>query len=285
MLKPVSGEIKGYSLVQQDADKYIEKLDNLAKGLAFAVNAILSGVTKVSDDPTNPASTNPAPTYPILPTTDYMPFFVNSDVADLKYINNNITAGANLDAVLKAESSINAGNISVNKGIMNDVMKIKTRANDDKFAYAADNTLDAVGDGARAKMISDLKNNMIAFQNMGSGANPINSRKDMFTAAIGGNSLTGLNFGNNTQGTTMNNYFQDIIHGIATQEQTAKKMITNQQSLLDTFNQNRQSVSGVSLDEEMASMVQFQHAYQANAKIIATVDQLLDVVINGLMKR
>ena len=60
--------------------------------------------------------------------------------------------------------------------------------------------------------------------------------------------------------------------------------ITNQQTLLDYFDQQKQSVSGVSLDEEMANMVQYQHAYQANAKIISTVDSLLDVVINGLKK-
>ena len=44
------------------------------------------------------------------------------------------------------------------------------------------------------------------------------------------------------------------------------------------------SVSGVSLDEEMVNMITFQHAYQANAKMISTIDQLLDVVINGLMR-
>ncbi len=44
------------------------------------------------------------------------------------------------------------------------------------------------------------------------------------------------------------------------------------------------SVSGVSLDEEMTNLIQFQHAYQANAKMISTIDELLDVVINGLKK-
>ena len=61
-------------------------------------------------------------------------------------------------------------------------------------------------------------------------------------------------------------------------------MVTNQQGVLASIEQSKQSVSGVFLDEEMANLVQFQHAYQANAKIIATIDQLLDVVINGLKK-
>jgi flagellar hook-associated protein 1 FlgK len=61
-------------------------------------------------------------------------------------------------------------------------------------------------------------------------------------------------------------------------------MVKNQETLLSSFQETRESISGVSLDEEMASLIQYQHAYQANAKIISTVDELLDVVINGLKR-
>jgi flagellar hook-associated protein 1 FlgK len=44
----------------------------------------------------------------------------------------------------------------------------------------------------------------------------------------------------------------------------------------------RQSVMGVNLDEEMANMVQFQHAYNASARLIQTMSELLDTVINRL---
>ena len=39
---------------------------------------------------------------------------------------------------------------------------------------------------------------------------------------------------------------------------------------------------GVSLDEEMSNMVQFQHSYNAAAKILNSMDQMLDVIINRL---
>jgi flagellar hook-associated protein 1 FlgK len=42
----------------------------------------------------------------------------------------------------------------------------------------------------------------------------------------------------------------------------------------------RESVSGVSLDEEMAHMLQYQHAYAANARVIQTIDELLATLIN-----
>ena len=43
---------------------------------------------------------------------------------------------------------------------------------------------------------------------------------------------------------------------------------------------SRESVSGVSIDEEMTNMLQFQHAYSAAARMITTIDETLDVLIN-----
>jgi flagellar hook-associated protein 1 FlgK len=75
-----------------------------------------------------------------------------------------------------------------------------------------------------------------------------------------------------------------MIDKLGVQSQEAERMVTNQDSLLSSLEQSRDSVSGVSLDEEFANLIQFQHSYNANAKIISTVDELLDVVINGLKR-
>jgi len=50
--------------------------------------------------------------------------------------------------------------------------------------------------------------------------------------------------------------------------------------LTDSASDRRQSVSGVSMDEEMAHLVQFQRAYQASARAMSTMDDMLDVLIN-----
>ncbi|HWI65846.1 MAG TPA: flagellar hook-associated protein FlgK [Symbiobacteriaceae bacterium] len=49
----------------------------------------------------------------------------------------------------------------------------------------------------------------------------------------------------------------------------------------------RQSVSGVSLDDEMTKMIQFQQTYNAAARMMTTLDEMLDVVVNriGLVGR
>ena len=41
-------------------------------------------------------------------------------------------------------------------------------------------------------------------------------------------------------------------------------------------------MSSVSLDEEMTNMITFQQAYNANARMITVVDEMLDKIINGM---
>ena len=61
-----------------------------------------------------------------------------------------------------------------------------------------------------------------------------------------------------------------------------KKIEGNTQILVDSIDQNRQSVSSVSLDEEMTDMIKYQQAYNASARMITVIDELLDKLINGM---
>lgn len=255
LFKPASGELNGYMTVTKDIDIYIDQLNGLAKALAYTVNAVHSGKTDASEDK--------------------VPFFVNSKIAN--------DETKTIDDILEGESEITAGNIAVNKEILKDVMKIKTRTNDDQFDYASENNLDGETDGARAQAIANLRNVLLRIQDIGT---KINSREDVFDSTLGGNSLSnnGMTIGNNLNGMTVDNFFKDTMNKLGVQAQEAKRIVKNQESLLSSFNESKLSVSGVSLDEEMANLIQFQHAYQANAKIIATVDELLEVVVNGLKR-
>lgn len=60
----------------------------------------------------------------------------------------------------------------------------------------------------------------------------------------------------------------------------ATRMQTNAQILTDSVENRRQSVAGVSMDEEMSNLVRFQRAYQASARAMSTMDEMLDVLIN-----
>jgi flagellar hook-associated protein 1 FlgK len=50
----------------------------------------------------------------------------------------------------------------------------------------------------------------------------------------------------------------------------------------DALTSQKDALSGVSLDEEAANLVKFQRAYQAAAKVMTTIDSMLDTLINKL---
>ena len=46
----------------------------------------------------------------------------------------------------------------------------------------------------------------------------------------------------------------------------------------------RQAVSSVSIDEEVADLMRFQRAFQASAKVLSTLDRMLELVVMGLIR-
>lgn len=61
---------------------------------------------------------------------------------------------------------------------------------------------------------------------------------------------------------------------------SANEQVSDQEAVAKMLAQQRASVSGVSLDEEMTDLVKFQKAFAASAKLITTVDDLLEAVVN-----
>lgn len=174
----------------------------------------------------------------------------------------------------EGEKEITAGNITVNEEILEDVMKIKVGKGDNPGET----------DGTRALAIANIMDKLIEIQNL----DLIQNRQEALKS-IGGGEMKPDEAGililqGTTDGMTFGGYFKDMVDRLGVQTQEAKRMVKNQHSVLASFQQSRDAVSGVSLDEEMTNLIQFQHAYQANAKLISTVDELLDVVVNGLKR-
>ncbi len=76
-------------------------------------------------------------------------------------------------------------------------------------------------------------------------------------------------------------YYSTIISSLGVQSQQAGAMNTNQGTLLDSTSNWRQSISGVSIDEEMSNMIKYQMAYGAAAKVLSTMDTMLDTLISA----
>lgn len=79
--------------------------------------------------------------------------------------------------------------------------------------------------------------------------------------------------------------FRTLVSGLGTEAQSAGYAVKTQEQMLISTENRRQSVTGVSLDEEMSSLVKFQHAYNAAARLVSTTDQMLDTIINRMAAR
>ena len=77
-------------------------------------------------------------------------------------------------------------------------------------------------------------------------------------------------------------FYNALIAKAGIESKTAKEQVDNQKMILTNLENLRQSVMGINLDEEMAAMVQFQHGYNAAARIMQTMNELLDKLINHL---
>jgi flagellar hook-associated protein 1 FlgK len=69
---------------------------------------------------------------------------------------------------------------------------------------------------------------------------------------------------------------------LGVQSQEAQRMEKSKSGIIELLKNQQDSVAGVSLDEEMANMVKFQHAYNASAKMIQTISEVYDTLINKL---
>ena len=81
---------------------------------------------------------------------------------------------------------------------------------------------------------------------------------------------------------TYEEFFKSIVSDLGISSQESKKFLENQNILINNLEQRRQSTVGVSLDEEMAEMLKFQHGYDAAARYMKTVDQMIETVIEKL---
>ncbi|SHK01580.1 flagellar hook-associated protein FlgK [Tepidibacter formicigenes] len=77
-------------------------------------------------------------------------------------------------------------------------------------------------------------------------------------------------------------FVKTLISNLGVDAQEAARMTQNQEVLINQVDSTRQSISGVSLDEEMSNMIKFQHAYNASARMITAVDEMIDVIVNRM---
>jgi flagellar hook-associated protein 1 FlgK len=89
---------------------------------------------------------------------------------------------------------------------------------------------------------------------------------------------TKLHAGLNDQ--TFSQAFDQTVAALGQSLATANSQITTQQTVQQMLQQQRASISGVSLDEEMANLSIYQRAYQASARLMTVIDEMLQTLVN-----
>jgi flagellar hook-associated protein 1 len=92
-------------------------------------------------------------------------------------------------------------------------------------------------------------------------------------AQLGSKTVTTLN------NLTFNESFTRTVTTVGSTLASVKSDIDNQSAVTDLLAKRRDSTSGVSLDEESTDLMKFQKAFQASARVITVVDNMLDTVI------
>lgn len=154
--------------------------------------------------------------------------------------------GTDFFSASDGSGTITAGNITLNTTLKNDPTKIAYSL---RTTGTGDNEKVVSGNGGLALIMSELQN-------------------------------TKMDFGGTTP-STVQDYFSGIVGELGVDSAEAARQTDNAQTLTDQVDSNRQSVSGVSLDEEMTDLLKFQHAYSASSRFMTTMDQLLDKLINS----
>jgi flagellar hook-associated protein 1 FlgK len=78
---------------------------------------------------------------------------------------------------------------------------------------------------------------------------------------------------------TVDDWYNSLVSDIGVASNRNKMNINQQKDIMLQLNKMRDQISGVSIDEETANLMQFQHTYDASAKVISVADEMLKTVL------
>ena len=79
---------------------------------------------------------------------------------------------------------------------------------------------------------------------------------------------------------TLDDFYNGLVGELSVITKKSKSLFEHQAESLSQLKNIRESISGVSIDEETVKMIEYQKAFDASAKLIKTADEMLDTVIN-----
>ena len=293
-LHVAGGEIHGiYQARDRVVGGFLDKLDEFAGALAFEFNKIYSqgqGATGFKSITSQVAVNDPGSTL----DAAGLPFTPNHGTFDVLVYNTTTkatqthTIKVDLDG-LHGDSSL-ASLVSQLDGIAgvaaqvtsDNHLKINAESAETQISFADDTSglLAAIGintffTGSKAKdlAVNDVvaaDGSKFAASSKGVGVNVENALRlialhDSGLASLNGNSITGL--------------YDQLINETAEGATVAGSLADGFSVFEQTLEAKAQAVSGVNLDEEALDMIMLQRTYQASARFISTLSDLMDVLV------
>lgn len=80
----------------------------------------------------------------------------------------------------------------------------------------------------------------------------------------------------------LDDYYQSTILSVGSGGSDAVRISDNQQKLVVSADAYRQSITGVSMDEEMTTMMKYKYAYDASSRAINVIDEMIDTIISRM---
>ena len=80
--------------------------------------------------------------------------------------------------------------------------------------------------------------------------------------------------------TTLDDYYNSVVGEVGIQAKRAQTAHAAQSDIVKQLGTLRESVSGVSLDEETTKLIEYQKSFDASARLVKTADEMFDTVLN-----
>ncbi|MBX6396205.1 MAG: flagellar hook-associated protein FlgK [Alicyclobacillaceae bacterium] len=274
------GELKGYLDARQDVAAYRAQLDAFANALANGKMTV-----KLAGDWTLVGGGGAAPTFPVDVTLADGRQFKQGDPVPADLITTTLADGTQI-ATIPAGAQVTVNGLN---GLHRLGYSLNDQAGDFFVSSDPGQPITAATIAVAPAIVNDVRNIAAALTTSPqTGTDPKAAVKGDGTLAITINSMkdakidfTGLGTATPLPNGTLDDYFQAMIGGLGVQSQEAERQVANQEVLVQQLDGKRQSVAGVSIDEEMANIIRFQQAYAASARVVTAIDQMLDKLING----
>ncbi len=82
------------------------------------------------------------------------------------------------------------------------------------------------------------------------------------------------------QTATLDGFYASMVGQLGIEANRANSSLSSQKDILNQLNNIRESISGVSLDEETTKMIEYQKSFDASARLIRAADEMMDTVLN-----